>query len=272
MKKRPVDLNELGMALEHKDSGAEDSGRAATGSQGAGMENDERTFDDASEVSPGKEERGDEEIDIQAQLELPISDEEEDELAAFIETLSGGQFDFPKFHGLLTALVVGPVRLSPFETVQVLSQKSKAQSPISTDFSQSEKILGLIARLQNEIILDLDGEIFEPESFEREHTSGEIYPDTLSWCEGFALGIDHHREVWEKWYKDWRQKKVISPIEAAGNREFRSSGTYFETPEEMWALYNIIERAVPLVRCFWRLESGLDAMVEGSTEVRGEER
>ncbi len=200
-------------------------------------------------MSSGKEERTDEEIDFQDQLELPISDEEEDELAAFVESLSGGRFDFPKFHGLLTVLTVGPVLFSPSEIVQVLSQKSSAEQPSLSDFPQSEKILGLIARLQNEIVLDLDGKIFEPESFEREHSSGEIYPDTFSWCEGFVLGIDHHVQVWEKWYKDWRREKAISAIEAAGEPRI-CSRIHFETPEKMWALYDIIEHVVPLIRLF----------------------
>ena len=85
-------------------------------------------------------------------------------------------------------------------------------------------MLELIARLQSEILFDLDGEIYEPESFEREHPSGEIYPDTFSWCEGFIRGINQDGELWQKWYKDSRRKMVVSAIEAAASREFRSSG------------------------------------------------
>ena len=213
------------------------------------------------------EEIGDKEVDFQDLLELPISDEEEDELAAFVESLSGGRFDFPKFHGLLTALAVGPVLFSPSEIVQVILQNSKAEQPVINDFSQSEKILELIARLQNEIVFDLDAEIFEPESFEREHPSGEIYPDTFSWCEGFLVGINHDVQVWKKWYNDSRRKKAIYAIEAAGNRKFRSEGIDFETPETMWALYGVIEHLVPLMRCFWRLESGLDEIIGAGTPV-----
>ena len=224
------------------------------------MKNDEGTFDGAPEGS-GREETGDQEIEFQDPLESPISDEEEDELASFVERVSGGRFDFPMFHGLVTALAVGPVMFSPSEIMQVLIQGRTQEQPVLNDLSQSEKALGLIARLQSEIVFDLDGEIFEPESVEREHLSGEVYPDTLSWCEGFMLGVNHDVELWQKWYKDSRRKMVVSAIEAAASREFRSSGTYFETPEKMWALYDIIERVVPLVRCFWRLELGLDEIV-----------
>jgi yecA family protein len=255
-------LADLGIQAE----GVEDSESGATGSGGLGVEkNDEGTLDDNSEVSPGEEETADEEI-YQEPLRMPISDEEEVELAEFVESFSGGRFDFPKFHGLVTAFAVGPVRHSPSEMVRILSPQSKVAPPIQNDFSQSGKILELIARLQNEIILDLDGEIFEPESFEREHPSGEIFPDTFSWCEGFVLGMEHHSEAWEKWSADWRRKRVTSPIEAAASREFRASGTYFETPEKMWALFDMIERVVPLIRCFWRLESGLDEIAGDSAE------
>ena len=242
-------LADLGIQAE----GVEDCESVATELKVVGVENDE-------EIS-------DKEVDFQDLLELPISDEEEDELAEFVESLSGGRFDFPKFHGLLTALAVGPVLFSPSEIVQVILQNSKAKQPTINDFSQSEKILELIARLQNEIVFDLDAEIFEPESFERKDPSGEIYPDTFSWCEGFVLGINHDVQLWKKWYNDPRRKKAIYAIEEAGKRKFRSEGIDFETPETMWALYGVIEHLVPLMRCFWRLESGLDEIIGAGTPV-----
>jgi yecA family protein len=240
-------LADLGIQAE----GVEDSESLATELDVVGVENDE-------EIS-------DKEVDFQDLLELPISDEEEDELAAFVETLSGGRFDFPKFHGLLTALAVGPVLFSPSEIVQVILQNSKAERPTINDFSQSEKILELIARLHNEIVFDLDAEIFEPESFEREHPSGETYPDTFSWCEGFVLGINHDVQLWKKWYNDPRRKRAIYAIEAAGDGKFRSEETHFETPEKMWALYDVIERLIPLIRYFWLVELGLDELTGAGT-------
>ena len=91
-----------------------------------------------------------------------------------------------------------------------------------------------------------------PEKFIRTHSAGakDLCWESITTC-----------ELWQKWYKDSRRKMVVSAIEAAASREFRSSGTYFETPEKMWALYDIIERVVPLIRCFWRLELGLDEIV-----------
>jgi yecA family protein len=253
-------LAELGIRAE----GVEDSESGGAGLNAVEAENDERTFDGASEVSLEEQEiddeESDEEIDAEDPLELPISDEEEDELAGFVESASNGRFDFPKFHGLVTALAIGPVLPSPSEIIQVLLQKSDAAQRISSDFWHSERILELIARLQNEILSDIDAEMFEPESFEREHLSGESYPDTFSWCEGFVLGINHNGLLWEKWYSDSRRKKAISAIEAAGSREFRSGGVYFETPEKMWALYDVIERLIPLIRYFWLVELGLDEL------------
>ena len=258
-------LAELGIRAE----GVEDSESVETGLDAVGAENDERTFDDASEAVLGEQEIGDEEsdeeIDAQDPIELPISDEEEDELAGFVESASSGRFDFPKFHGLLTALAIGPVLFSPSEIVQVLLQQSNADQRTSSEFSQSERILELIARLQNETLSDIDSEMFEPESFERGLLSGESYPDTFSWCEGFVLGINHNGLMWEKWYSDSRRKRAISAIEAAGSREFRSGGVHVETAEKMWALYDIIERLIPLIRYFWLVELGLDELTGAGT-------
>jgi yecA family protein len=241
--------------------GVEDSEKAAAELETVGPENEEGIFGDAFAVSPGKEDISGEEIDFEDPLDLPISDQEEDELAAYVESLTGGRFDFPKFHGLLTAFAIGPVVFSPPEIARILLQKSKGEQRNPDDMAQSEKVLGLIARLQNEIVSDLDGEIFEPESFERKNPSGEVYPDTLSWCEGFVLGINHDVQLWGKWYSDSRRKRAISTIEAAGKGKLDSTEGYVGRAEKMWALYDNIEHVIPLVRGFWRLESGLDEIV-----------
>jgi uncharacterized protein len=221
---------------------------------------DDSTFEDSREELLDEEETGEkEDIELLDSLELPLSDEEQDELTRFLEGLPGGQFDFPKLHGLLTALVVGPVMVSPQEILEkILSRGSKADQPASNDLLETEQVLGLIARLQNEIIVDLHEEIFEPACFEREHPSGENYPDTFSWCEGFVLGMNYGGQAWKKWYRDSRRELAISAIEGAANREFRSQTSHFETAEKMLALNEIIQQVVPLIRYFWWLEAGLD--------------
>jgi uncharacterized protein len=228
---------------------------------------DESDFEDSLNKLLDEEETGDEDIEGLDVLELPLSDEEQDELTSFLEGLPGRQFDFLKFHGLLTALAVGPVQVSAQEILEkIVSQASKANQPPPNDVSETEQVLGLIARLQNEIVLNLQGEIFEPAFIEREHPSGEKYPDTFNWCEGFVLGMNHAGQAWKKWYKDSRREMAISAIEAAANREFRSQTGPFDTAEKMVVLYDIIRHVVPLIRYFWRLEAGLDE-IAGTGEL-----
>jgi hypothetical protein len=40
---------------------------------------------------------------------------------------------------------------------------------------------------------------------------------------------------------------------------------HVETAEKMWALYDIIERLIPLIRYFWLVELGLDELTGAGT-------
>ena len=228
---------------------------------------DKMAFEDSLDELLDEEETGDEDIEALDPFGWPLSDEELAELTKFLEDLPGRQFDFPKFHGLLTALAVGPVPVSAEEILEkIVSEESKANQPAPNDVSEKELVLGLIARLQNEIVVDLHEEIFEPAFLEREHPSGEKYPDTFNWCEGFVLGMNHAGQTWKKWYKDSRREMAISAIEAAANREFRSQTGSFETAEKMLTLFEVIRHVVPLIRYFWWLEAGLDE-IAGTGEL-----
>jgi uncharacterized protein len=249
-------LGDLGIQPE----GVEVHERLATESEVLEGE-DESTFEDSLDELLDQEERDEEEMELSDSLELPLADDELDELTSFLEGLPGREFDFPKFHGLLTALAVGPEQFSAQEILdKLVSHESKANQPAPNDVAETEQVLGLIGRVQNEIVVDLHEEMFEPAFSERERPLGEMYPDTFSWCEGFVLGMSQAGQAWEKWYKDSRRKQVIAPIEAAAHREFRSEPGHFETPEKMWALYEVIQHVVPLIRYFWLLESGLNEL------------
>jgi uncharacterized protein len=231
---------------------------------------EESIFEDGRELLD-EEERDDEDTELSDSLELPLSDEELHELTSFLEGLPGREFDFPKFHGLLTALVVGPVQVSAQEIMEkIVAHESKADQSAPNDVVETDQVPGLIARLQNEIVVDLHEEMFEPAYSEREHSSGEMYPDIFSWCEGFVLGMSHAGQAWKKWYKDSRRELAISAIQGAARREFRSEPGLFETPEKMWALYELIRHVVPLIRYFWWLESGLDELAGTGTLAKSE--
>jgi uncharacterized protein len=255
-------LEDLGIQPE----GVDVSERSATEFEVLEAE-DESPSEEGLDELLDEEETGDEAIEALDSFQWPLSDEEQYELTSFLEGLPGRQFDFPKFHGLLTALAVGPVQVSAQEILEkIVSQESKANQPAPNDVSEMEQVLGLIARLQNEIVVDLHEEIFEPAFLEREHPSGEKYPDTFNWCEGFVLGMSHAGQTWKKWYKDSRREMAISAIEAAADREFRSLTGHFETAEKMLALYEVIRHVVPLIRYFWWLEAGLDE-IAGTDEL-----
>jgi len=263
-------LADLGVQPE----GVEVSERLATEFQVL-KRGEESIFEDRMELlddeEEAEEEGDDEDTELSDSLELPLSDEEQHELTSFLESLPGREFDFPKFHGLLTALVVGPVQVSAQEIMEkIVAHESKADQSAPNDGAETEQVLGLIARLQNEIVVDLHEEMFEPAYSERKHSSGEIYPDIFSWCEGFVLGMSHAEQAWKKWYKDSRRELAISAIQGAARREFQSAAGLFETPEKMWALYELVRHVVPLIRYFWWLESGLDELAGTATPAKSQ--
>lgn len=113
-------------------------------------------------------------------------------------------------HGMLTALAIGPDPALPEEWLpEVLHVPFE-------DPEQGAAVLGLLAKLNDSIPAELEGEMYEP-------VLGEVEPEQIvhsdlsaaGWCEGFSRGIDLRASIWEsRLAEDGELMEMLSPIMA----------------------------------------------------------
>lgn len=111
-------------------------------------------------------------------------------------------------HGMLTALTIGPEPAAPDEWLpEVLHQ------PFA-DPEQGERVLGLLAKLNDSIGAELDVDAYEPILGELQDAAGPALT-AAGWCEGFSRGIDLRAGFWEnRLSEDTELIELLSPIMA----------------------------------------------------------
>jgi len=113
-------------------------------------------------------------------------------------------------HGLLTALAIGPDPALPEEWLpEVL------HAPFE-DPEQGAAVLALLAKLNDSIPAELEGEMYEPvlgEVDAEQQTHSDL--SAAGWCEGFSRGIDLRAPIWEaRLAEDGELMEMLSPIMA----------------------------------------------------------
>lgn len=113
-------------------------------------------------------------------------------------------------HGMLTALAIGPDPALPEEWLpEVL------HAPFE-DPEQGVAVLALLAKLNDSIPTELDGEVYEPVLGEVD-AELPVHSDLTAagWCEGFSRGIDLRAAIWEsRLAEDGELLEMLSPIMA----------------------------------------------------------
>ncbi len=117
-------------------------------------------------------------------------------------------------HGMLTALAIGPDPALPEEWLpEVL------HAPFD-DPEQGAAVLALLAKLNDSIPAELEGETYEPVLGEVEAEAESEQPthsdlSAAGWCEGFSRGIDLRASIWEsRLAEDGELLEMLSPIMA----------------------------------------------------------
>lgn len=94
-------------------------------------------------------------------------------------------------HGLLTSLAIGPSPATPEEWLpEVLHEPF-------TDIDEGERILTLLARLNDSVALEIETGAYEPILGEIDTDDGGTAFTSRGWCEGFSRGIDLRAAAWE---------------------------------------------------------------------------
>lgn len=94
-------------------------------------------------------------------------------------------------HGLLTSLAIGPVPPKPDEWLAEVLHEPFA------DAEEGERVLTLLARLNDSVLLEIETGAYEPILGEIDAEDGGSAFTSRGWCEGFSRGIDLRAPAWE---------------------------------------------------------------------------
>lgn len=136
------------------------------------------------------------------------SDNELEELDRFLRA-RGSDEDLllDGVHGFLTALAIGPTPAKPDEWLPEILHEPFA------DQGEGERVLSLLARLNDAIAPELETGTYEPILGELETDDGHPAFTARGWCEGFSRGIDLRAPVWEgRLGHDSELMELLGPI------------------------------------------------------------
>jgi uncharacterized protein len=136
------------------------------------------------------------------------SDEDLEELDQYLRG-RGGDDDLllDGVHGLLTALAIGPAPATPDEWLPEVLHEPFA------DNAEGERVLTLLARLNDAISPELQTGTYEPILGELDADDGTAAFTARGWCEGFSRGIDLRAPVWEsRLGQDSQLMELLGPI------------------------------------------------------------
>ncbi|HEX7341316.1 MAG TPA: YecA family protein [Rhodanobacteraceae bacterium] len=147
-----------------------------------------------------------------------LADTELDELDRFLRARADDDsLLLDGVHGLLTALAIGPMPVTPDDWLpQILT------GPFA-DPAEGERVLALLAQLNDSIPAELSMDAYQPILGELDPMQIDIVGDdpdvpvltAAGWCEGFSRGIDLCAELWEKRLdEDPQLMELLGPIMA----------------------------------------------------------
>ncbi len=187
-------------------------------------------------------------------LQRPLDDTELDELHTLLAERGGDDaLLLDGVHGLVTAIAAGPEAI---EVDEWLPHVLDPEQPFET-VDAAERAFGLVLRLYNATVSDLDRFTWEPILGETRHDD-EVTVSAAGWCEGFSLGVDLRAELWEtRMAADPRLMDALEPIlELAGDAGLLEHPDG-ETPEpldesEYDTLIARLPKAAQDVQQYWR--------------------
>lgn len=186
-----------------------------------------------------------------ADWHISPSDAELEELDQFLRNHAGDDdLLLDGVHGFLTALAVGPAPAKPDEWLPEILHEPFA------DRGQGERVLSLLARLNDAIAPEVETGTYEPILGELDVEEGPAAFTARGWCEGFSRGIDLRTPAWEgRLGHDSELMELLGPIIALAiddgvfesNAEFAPLGD--DDYEECLAQ---IPGAVGAIADYWR--------------------
>jgi uncharacterized protein len=177
-------------------------------------------------------------------------------------------------HGLLTAIAIGPQAALPDEWLPEVLHEPFA------DEEEARHILELLARLNESVEFELEGDNYEPILGEIELDDGSTALSAHGWCEGFSRGVDLRARVWEtRLGADSQLTELLGPIMALAVEEgvFATDADFAPLSEvEYDECLGQLPSAVSAVAHYWRESpptgEELAAVAAGASEGDGPRR
>ncbi len=131
----------------------------------------------------------------------PLSEKEFDELDRLLlsDDMPESCMDVVTLEGFLTAIVIGPVTLSPAAWLSsIWGGGNLEQAPQFRSPEDLDHLVGLIMRLNNELVstFEADPAAFSPTFYQRT-VEGKTYTIVDEWCDGFLQGVRLAQEAWQ---------------------------------------------------------------------------
>ncbi|MES2313663.1 MAG: YecA family protein [Pseudomonadota bacterium] len=189
-----------------------------------------------------------------------LDDNELDELDRYLRAHTGeGDLLLDGVHGLLSALAVGPLLVLPDEWLPEVLHEPFA------DEDEGNRVLALLAKLNDSISAELDVEAYEPILGEIEMETGPML-SAAGWCEGFSRGIDLRAALWEnRLAEDPQLMELLGPVMAlAVDEGILSADTEFEklSDEEYDECLAQVPAVLGAVNQYWQAKPATEAEVE----------
>lgn len=188
------------------------------------------------------------------QLDQPLSEKEFDELDQFLlsERSSDDAMTMDTLHGYLTAIAIGPETIMPAEWLPRVWGADGKVAPKFKNAKEEERIVGLIMRFMNEVLVTFEvaPKEFEPLFVEHEH-EGQTLIDAEAWCWGFWEGMELRSGSWNAIW-DSEVADLMQPIYLLGADEIEEEELKLvEDPVKAHKLAIDLEANLPNIYRFW---------------------
>ena len=188
-------------------------------------------------------------------LDAPLSDQEIDELEAFLESDATPRecMDITALDGFLTALAIGPGLPLPSRWMPVIW--GGKGDPVAESAEQAHRIVSLIMRRMSMIgaMLGREPPAFEPILYEGEVEGGGTIVVACDWCAGFLAGVELAFDDWQPLLGDQFDSAFFVPLVKLGTDEGRDEINAAEEPRAEYDKFvDLLAPCVVALDGYWK--------------------
>lgn len=188
------------------------------------------------------------------QLDQPLTEKEFNELDKFLlsDRTAEDAMTMDTLHGYLTAIAIGPETIMPAEWLPRIWGEDAGDAPKWKNAREEERIVNLIMRFMNEVLVTFEAapREFEPLFCEAGH-DGEALLDAEAWCWGFWEGMELRPGSWDPIWES-ELAPLMRPIYLLGADEIEQAELEeVNDPVKAHKLALQIEANLPAIHRFW---------------------